>query len=176
MAMFGRQRDVSLVRHLNRELMGNIITQQAAIYKYKLEETLVNLYGEAAGEKFYDGPFLFNVLLLRQPQLYPEDSLGIEYQRSIRFSFLRDDLVDANVVPEVGDVVLYQNDYYGVQQTITNQYFVGKNPEYPNNDSNGTPNPLNPGLEDFGTNLSIILETYYIPRDKLSISPYKERF
>ena len=80
------------------------------------------------------------------------------------------------MVPEVGDVVLYQNDYYGVQQTITNQYFVGKNPQYPNNDSNGTPNPLNPGLENFGTNLSIILETYYIPRDKLAISPYKERF
>ena len=120
--MFGRERDVSLLRHLNRELMGNIITQQAAIYKYKLEETVTNIYGEAAGEKFYDGPFLFNVLLLRQPQLYPEDPIGIEYERNIRFAFLRDDLVDAHVVPEVGDIVLYQNDYYGVQQTITNQY------------------------------------------------------
>ena len=176
MAMFGRQRDVSLVRRLNRELMGNIITQQAAIYKYKLEETIVNLYGEAAGEKFYDGPFLFNVLLLRQPQNYPEDELGIGYVRNIRFSFLRADLVDANVVPEVGDIVLYQNDYYGVNATISNQYFVGKNPDYPNNNSDGTPNPLNPGLEEFGANLSIILDTYYIPRDKVAISPYKERF
>ncbi len=174
--MFGRQRDVSLVRKLNRELMGNIITQQAAIYKYKLEETIVNLYGEAAGEKFYDGPFLFNTLILRQPQNYPENDLGIGYVRNIRFSFLRDDLVDANVVPEVGDIILYQNDYYGVQGTISNQYFVGKNPDYPNNSSDGTRNPINPGLEQFGTNLSIILETYYIPRDKVAISPYKERF
>ena len=174
--MFGRQRDVSLIRHLNRELMGNIITQQAAIYKYKLEETVTNIYGEAAGEKFYNGPFLFDVLLLRQPQLYPEDSLGIEYERSIRFAFLRADLVDANVVPEVGDIVLYQEDYYGVQQTITNQYFVGKNPDYPNNDSDGTPNPLNPNLQLFGTNLSILISTYYISADKPAISPYKERF
>ena len=174
--MFGRQRDVSLIRHLNRELMGDIITQQAAIYKYKLEETIVNLYGEAAGEKFYDGPFLFDCLLLRQPQNYPEDETGIGYIRNIRFSFLRDDLVDADVVPEVGDIILYQNDYYGVSSTISNQYFVGKNPDYPNNSSDGTPNPLNPGLEDFGTNLSIICETYYIPRDKVAISPYKERF
>ena len=174
--MFGRQRDVSLIRKLNRELMGNIITQQAAIYKYKLEETIVNLYGEAAGEKYYDGPFLFNTLILRQPQNYPEDELGIGYVRNIRFSFLRDDLVDANVVPEVGDIILYQNDHYGVQGTISNQYFVGKNPDYPNNNSDGTANPLNPGLEDFGTNLSIICETYYIPRDKVAISPYKERF
>ena len=46
--MFTSQRDVSLLRHLNRELMGNIITQQCAIYQFKLEETKVNLYGEAA--------------------------------------------------------------------------------------------------------------------------------
>ena len=106
--MFGRERDATLVRTLNRELMGNIITQQAAIYKYKLEETVTNIYGEAAGEKFYDGPFLFNCLILRQPQSYPEDELGIEYQRNIRFSFLRADLVDANIVPQVGDIILYQ--------------------------------------------------------------------
>tara|TARA_R110000796_G_scaffold137381_2_gene253455 strand:- start:3108 stop:3638 length:531 start_codon:yes stop_codon:yes gene_type:complete len=176
MAMFGRSRDVSLIRKLNRELMGNIITQQAAFYKYKLEETVINLYGEAAGETYFDGPFLFNCLLLRQPQSYGESSMGIGFEQKIRFSFLREDLVDANVVPEVGDVILYQGDYFGVDATISNQYFVGKNPDYPNNNSDGTANPLNPGLEDFGASLSIICDTHYIPADKLSISPYKERF
>jgi len=176
MAMFGRSRDVSLIRRLNRELMGNIITQQAAFYKYKLEETVINLYGEAAGEKYFDGPFLFNCLLLRQPEAYAEGDSGIGYAQNIRFSFLRDDLVDANVVPEVGDVILYQGEYFGVDATISNDYFLGKNPDYPNNNSDGTPNPLNPGLEDFGYNVSIICETHYIPADKLSISPYKERF
>ena len=43
--------------------MGNIITQQCALYQFKLEETKVNIYGEAAGSKFYNGPFLFNVLI-----------------------------------------------------------------------------------------------------------------
>jgi len=38
-AMFGGSRDVSLIRKMNRELLGNIITQQAAFYKYKLQET-----------------------------------------------------------------------------------------------------------------------------------------
>ncbi len=49
-------------------------------------------------------------------------------------------------------------------------------PSYPNNDSNGEPNPLNPGLNEFGNNLSILVSTYYIPSDKVAISPYIERF
>ena len=168
--MFARQRDVSLVRHLNREVMGNVITQQCAFYQFKLEETKVNIYGEAAGSKFYNGPFLFNVLINRSNEEYGEDEEGIQFGQPIDFYFLRDDLVDADVVPEVGDIILYQEGYYGVQSTVANQYFGGKNPDYPNN-----VNPLNPGLEYFGSNLSILISTYYIPADKVAISPYQER-
>ena len=176
MAMYTGLRDVSLLRKLNRELMGNIITQQCAIYQFKLEETKVNIYGEAAGEKFYNGPFLFNVLIDRQDQQYGEDEEGIQFNQAIEFYFLRDDLKVANVVPEVGDIILYQEGYYGVQSTVGNQYWGGKNPSYPNNNSDGTPNPLNPGLDKFGENVSILVSTYYIPADKVAISPYKERF
>ena len=58
--MFGRSRDVNLIIKFNRELMGDIVNQQSSFYKYKLEQTKVNMYGEASGEKFYDGPFIFN--------------------------------------------------------------------------------------------------------------------
>ena len=43
--MYTGIRDWSLMRHLNREVMGNIITQQCAIYQFRLEETKVNIYG-----------------------------------------------------------------------------------------------------------------------------------
>lgn len=164
------------MRHLNREVMGNIITQQAAIYQFQLEQTKVNLYGEAAEEKYYDGPFLFNVLINRADQTYAENLEGIQFNQPIEFYFLRDDLVEKDVVPRVGDIILYEEGYYGVQSTIANQYWGGKNPEYPNNDSNGEENPLNPGLKEFGNNVSILVSTYYIPADKVAISPYIERF
>tara|TARA_B100000780_G_scaffold214228_1_gene153753 strand:- start:44 stop:559 length:516 start_codon:yes stop_codon:yes gene_type:complete len=170
MAMFTTQRDMSLVRKLNRELMGNIITQQCSLYQFKLEETKVNLYGEADAEKFYDGPFIFNVLINRANEQYVDNIEGVQFGQGIEFYFLRDDLVDADVVPRVGDIVLYQEGYYGVQSTVANQYWGGKNPSYPNNI-----NPLNPGLEGFGNNLSILVSTYYIPADKVAISPYIER-
>ena len=174
--MFTGVRDWSLMRNFNRELLGNIITQQCAIYQFKLEETKVNIYGEAAEEKYYDGPFLFNVLIDRGDQEYPEGEYeGVQFQQGINFFFLRDDLVEKDVVPRVGDIILYQESYYGVQSTIANQYWGGKNPEYPTNDSDGTLNPLNPGLENYGNNVSILCSTYYIPADKVAISPIQER-
>ena len=176
MAIFTGIRDWSLMRHVNRELLGNVITQQAAFYLYKLEETKVNIYVEAAAEKFYNGPFLFNCLIDRSDEEYAENEEGIQFNQPINFYFLRDDLKDANIVPEVGDIVLYQEAYYGVDSTVANQYWGGKNPDYPNNDSDGTPNPLNPNLQLFGNNVSILVSTNYIPADKVAISPYKERF
>jgi hypothetical protein len=168
--MFTTQRDMSLVRKLNRELMGNIITQQCSLYQFKLEETKVNLYGEVDAEKYYNGPFIFNVLINRENQQYVDNIEGVQFGQGIEFYFFRDDLVDSDVVPRVGDIVLYQESYYGVQSTVANQYWGGKNPAYPNN-----VNPLNPGLEGFGNNLSILVSTYYIPADKVAISPYLER-
>ena len=155
--------------------MGNIITQQAAVYQFRLEETKVNIYGEAAEEKYYNGPFLFNVLIDRGDQEFDLNEEGVQFNQPISFFFLRDDLVEKDVVPRVGDIILYQEGYYGVQSTIANQYWGGKNPQYPNNDSDGTPNPLNPGLDKFGNNVSILVSTYYIPADKVAISPYQER-
>jgi hypothetical protein len=176
-ALFGGKRDISLFRHINRELLSDIITQQCAFYKYKLEETKVNIYGEAAEEKYYMGPVLLNCLIERNPQDFPETDLGTDFNWGITFKFLRDDLLDKNkifnidtkiygadLVPEVGDVILYQEGYYEIDNIISNQYFFGKNPEYPNNI-----NPLNPGLEDFGSSISIICETHYIPKDKTGI-------
>ena len=168
--MFTTQRDMSLVRKLNRELMGNIITQQCSVYQFKLEETKINLYGEADAEKYYDGPFIFNVLINRTNEQYAENIEGVQFGQPIEFYFFRDDIKDADVLIRVGDIILYQEAYYGVQSTVANQYWGGKNPSYPNN-----VNPLNPGLENFGNNLSVLVSTYYIPADKVAISPYRER-
>jgi len=182
MALFGSARDISLFRHVNRELLADIITQQCSFYKYKLEETKVNIYGEAAEEKFYMGPVLLNCLIERQDQDYPETDLGTDFSWGATFKFLRDDLLNkmedfneffeptnyqygANLVPEVGDIIMYQDGYYEVDSTNANQYFMGKNPDYPNN-----VNPINPGLENFGSSISIICETHYVPADRVGIT------
>lgn len=176
-ALFGSSRDISLFRHLNREILGDIISQQCAFYKIKLESTKVNIYGEASGEKFYMGPVLLNCLIDRDPQSVSEKEGLIDLKWDATFSFLRDDLLDktkdfnidtalygANLVPEIGDIILYQEAYYEVHDTEDNQYFSGKNPNFPNNT-----NPINPGLENFGSNISIVCKTHYISPDIIGL-------
>lgn len=165
MALFGGARDVSLLRHINRELIGDLISQQCVYYKFKLAETKVNMYGEASGAKFYYDPVIFNALISRGEQNQPTDDLGVDFSWDLEFRFFRDDLVEANVVPEVGDIIMYNEAYWEVDNTNANQYFVGKDPDYPYN-----PNPLNPGLENFGTSISIICQAHYTPADRVQIT------
>lgn len=169
MALFGGSRDVNLIRKLNRELMGDIITQQASFYVHRLEETKVNMYGEAADGYFFEGPYIFNCLVQRTPQVFEEADMILETQYEVTFRFFRDDLVDANVVPKVGDYIMYEDNYHIVNDTYSNQYFTGKNPQYPNEK-----NPLNPGLDKFGLNLSIICITNIVPADRVGIT--QERY
>tara|TARA_R110001606_G_scaffold353447_1_gene503997 strand:- start:7237 stop:7806 length:570 start_codon:yes stop_codon:yes gene_type:complete len=189
MALYGESRDISLFRHVNRELMGNVMSQQVVYYKPDIKETIVNMYGEASKERFWNEPVLLNAIVERNDQQFTDSSLGVDFNWGITFKFLRDDLLNklqnfnadpsvygGNLVPEVGDVIMYDQGYYEVDTTNANQYFVGKNPDYPYTDDNGN-NPLNNfELDQFGYSVSIICSTHYVPADKFQISPYKERF
>jgi len=179
MALFGEARDISMFRHINRELMGNIISQECSFFKLRLGQTNFNMYGEAAEEKFYDGPILLYALIENPSQTQPTDDMGVTFGWEPTFRFLRDDLLNklqdfnedtiygANLVPQIGDIIYYQTSYFEVYATNANQFFVGKDPDYPNSVQ---PTGFNPGLENFGYNTSIICQTNYIPADKVGIT------
>jgi hypothetical protein len=168
MALFGSARDISLFRHLNRELLWDFITQQCVFYQLKTAETKANIYGEAAYEKYYSEPVLLNALIDRGDNLSPVDDFGVSYDRPMTFKFLRDDLIDAQVLPEVGDIIMWYEGYWEINNVTNNQLFAGKDPDYPYNE-----NPLNPGLENFGSSISTICTANYVPADKVGIT--KER-
>jgi hypothetical protein len=165
MALFGSSRDVSLVRHLNKELLHNIVNQQCAFYKYELEKTNTNIYGESAGGKYYSGPILFNSLINIGDNTSPTNDFGVDFDWSITVALLRDDLVEANVHPEVGDIILYQESYFEIDNTVFTQFWAGKDPDYPYEN-----NPLNPGLSEFGYNVSVVCSCHYVPSDRIGIS------
>ena len=188
MALYGQARDISMFRYVNRELMHNIISQQCVLYKYDIEETTVNIYGEAASNKYYHPPILLYALIEIGGQGNKDSEIGPNFNWNLIFRFLKDDLLaasqgsnvcnddnpnGANVVPQVGDIIMYQKAYYEVDSTNISQFFVGKDPEYPFTDDNGN-NPLETDLNEFGYNISVICETHYVPADKVQIQ--LERF
>jgi len=161
MALFGGSRDISLFRHINKELINNIIQQSVGYYKINLDKTSSNLYGESL-TKTYNNPILVNCLIERNAQAWTETEFGADVTREINVRFLRDILVDIQLVPEVGDVMLWQENYYELSGIVENQFVVGKDPSYAYDDT-----------ADFGSSISIIVTAQYIRPEKLGLS--KER-
>ena len=159
MSLFGSQHDFKLLRRMNRELLQDIIQQEAAYYKISLTDTQANIYGESLQKTFLP-PVLLNCLLTQSDQVITTDDFGPDLQRQLTFAFLRDDLVAANLIPEVGDIVMIYEQYYEVDTVKENQYFFGKD------------NAYNYGRSDkYGASISIICETHLTRADKLGILP-----
>ncbi len=163
MALYGSSRDISFFHVINRELIHNIIEQNIGYYQISLDETSINVYGEAAnGTKMYYPPVLIKCLIDRGDYEGDYDAqIGPDFTRNFSFRFLRKDLVIQNIVPQIGDVVLWNNDYYEINLVNENQDIVGKVPEYNYNGAY---------LNDFGASFSIICNAHYVSPESLGLT------
>lgn len=159
MALFGSNRDIKTFKGISRELLENVISQQCGYYKIVLKDTPKNIYGESA-QKFYVGPVLLNCLIERGDFSFDQGDFGPDSKRSVTFRFLKDHLIDANVVPEVGDAIMYDEYYYSVDNVNENQYIVGKDPDH----------SYSAGLENYGSSYAIVLECHLTSPDSLGIT------
>ena len=97
MALFGGSRDVSLFKSVSKELINDIIQTEIAYYKFALEQTNVNVYGEAPNKNYYE-PLKIACLINRQDQSWSSDDFGPDVTQIINFRFLKQELVDINLV------------------------------------------------------------------------------
>jgi hypothetical protein len=128
MPLYGGERDISLFRHLNKELIDRIIRCEVGIYQLSLNDTSADLYGESDNKVYYE-PIKISCLVNRSPQDYAGEEPGIDYKVPATFAFLRDSLEERNIVPKPGDIIHWDNEYYECDALVENQYFVGKSPE-----------------------------------------------
>lgn len=162
MSMFGSARDVATFKIFSKELVEDIISQEVGYYKIKLDDTKPNIYGESL-TKYFIGPVLIPCLIVRGEFTKEDSDFGLDTNRDVDFRFFKDHMIEANVYPEVGDIVMYNEAYYEIDNVNENQLILGKNPDYTY--SNGTTN--------FGQSYSYILTGHYSSPDKLGIT--KER-
>ncbi len=159
MALFGGPRARSFFRHHNRQLLNRIIAQEVLYYKLSLKETEVNIYGESKNKIYYQ-PILLTCLIEAQEQMSEDADYGKGRNQINNFRFLRDDLIDLNLLPEAGDIIVWQESYYEVDLIIENQRVMGKNPEY----------SLQADLEKYGESWSMICRAHLTSVNKLNIT------
>ena len=159
MPLYGSFRDVSLFRKLNKELLSRIISQEVLYYKHALKESRTNAYGESKS-KFYYPAILLNCFIHRQNQTTEDIDYGPDTAQLQDYIFLRDDLQEINLVPEVGDIISDRNLYWEVDNVVENQFVLGKYPEY----------SLSDETKNFGNSLSIVVNTHHTRPTKLNIT------
>ena len=157
--LFGSNRDFDLLVNINRELLKDIVEQEILYHKLSLEDTEANLYGEAL-EKSYWNAVKLNCLITRGDQVVDIQEFGPDLGREASFAFLRPDLADVSVVPEVGDIIQWHRDFYEVDTVREDQLFVGRDKSY---------NLTNYGNQ-FGSSLSIIVDCHLTRADRVGIA------
>jgi hypothetical protein len=156
--IFGSRSDLSLFTNINRELLRDVVEQEILYYKISLSGTASNLYGESL-EKTFMIPSKLNCLITRGDQIVSVEDVGPDLNRAASFAFLREDLSDIEVVPEIGDVVEWNNDFYLVDTVRENQLFLGRDNNYNLTDYGSL----------FGGSISIIVDCHLTRADLVGI-------
>ena len=149
------QRDVNLVTRVTRELVGDkqhnkdgLVNRECVIYKPSLQESAVNMYGEAAGgKKVYKNGVQMNALVAADDFDFNTDEFGPDAQQNVVFSFLRQSFIDASMVLEIGDLIDWNYGYFEVGSINENQLVGGQ----------------------FDQNFSVVATTFLIRKSSIQI-------
>ena len=163
MSLFGGSRDISLFNTINSELIKDIIQTEVAYYKFALEQTKINVYGEAPGKNYFE-PLKIACLINRTDQSWSSDDFGSDVNQEIGFRFLKDELKNINLVPEIGDLLLFRNNFYEIDSRTENQLILGKDPDY----------AISTETIDIGSSFSILVTTHISRIEKLNLIPLRE--
>ena len=162
MALFGGSRDISLFNTVSKEIINDIIQTEVGYYKFVLEKTTTNVYGESEGKMFYE-PVRIACLMKKEDQNWSSDDFGSDVAQTFDFRFLKDELKGINLVPEIGDKLLFKNNFYEIDSKVENQLILGKDPDY----------AISTGTSDFGSSHSIILTGHLSRVEKLNLVPLR---
>ena len=86
-----------------------------------------------------------------------------DINQAIGVQFLKNELVTINLLPQVGDIILYFNNFYEVDTVIENQYIMGKDPNF----------ALAQEILEHGDSFSIIINAHMSRVEKLNLIPLR---
>ncbi len=148
------QNDRDFMDRVNNELVGDltsnqdgIINQTIVIYQHSIQETSTNMYGEAAAGKLYKPGVEVASLITADDFDFNTDEFGPDLRQNATFAILRQSLIDADVRPELGDIIDWNLGHWEVSNMNENQLVGG----------------------DYNNNWSVVLSAFLIRRSNLQI-------
>ena len=122
------QRDLNLVSQFNAELMGDIVEVLIQLFKIAPNETKTNIYGETAAEsgKWYLPAIQISALVERADMAADYDDFGPNRSQDYVFKMREKMLRELNFYPEIGDIVLFNDRYYELDNVVQEQLLGGQ--------------------------------------------------
>jgi hypothetical protein len=122
------QRDLNLVAQFNAELMGDIVEVLVQIFKIAPNETKTNIYGETSAEsgKWYLPAIQISALVERADMAADYDDFGPNRSQDYVFKMREKMLKEVNFYPEIGDIVLFNDRYYELDNVVQEQLLGGQ--------------------------------------------------
>lgn len=149
MAKFLSNRDWNFVQQINSELSDEIIQVAVILWKLKIEDTAVNIYGESLQKQRYEPVELTAFIDYPEKTVTSDGMIGIDSKQNPQFRFVRELLRNKEVYPETGDILGYNDLYYEIDNVQEVQLLASR-----------------PDL-----NHSIICDTHLTRKDILQIEP-----
>jgi hypothetical protein len=139
-------RDIELFKSIAREIVSDVIQDAIVLFKVNLNETKVNIYGEAMNKTWYPGVELY-ALIDKDPETAIYEGFGPDTNQNIVFKLDRWMLEEKGIYPEIGDVIFFNTSYYEIDNTTEVQLVGGQ--------------PTN--------NFSVVCQTFMIRRSDFNI-------
>ena len=122
---FYSDRDYQTFLRMNKEVVNQLVDTTVVLYKMKTDMTATNSYGEATKKVWYKGVQV-PCLIDRDQQNPQSDMETINFEQTVKFAFLKDELRTRQIYPEAGDIVDFDGQYYEIDNTNENQLIAGR--------------------------------------------------
>jgi len=125
MPLFLRQKDLDLFNTMTQDLVEDIIETPIYLYKIAISHMQIDdLYGDSV-EKVYYNPVTLYGLIKHDDEIVTNTEIGIDSEQKIVANFQRDIIRTADVYPEIGDILGWNNAYYEIDTVNENQLEAG---------------------------------------------------